>query len=194
MLVTAWGAHPDAIHWPGFATAAAQSWNRAVEPDLADALDLVVAQGQGMGAVWSDIGTVHDLVAPPTPDSGAVSELFRTSGMAGIGLALGGMTDDMLARADEVLAGALDTLASAEGDAVDFELLRAELAWSTRCLRWGIGMARHRLRWPTTPSVEWLRSEHTWIVEAHRQLWLARNRIGGLDEESRQLAGTLGGI
>jgi len=194
MLVTAWGVNPDAVNWPGFATAAAQSWNRAVEPDLAAVLDLAVAQGHGLGDVWREIGTVDDLITPGPPETGAVSELFRTSGMAGIGLALGGMTDDMLTAADDVLANALDGLASATGDALDFELLRSELAWSTRCLRWGIGMARHRLTWPTAPPVEWLRTEHGALVDEHRHLWSARNRMGGLEAVNAQLAGTLGGI
>jgi len=196
MLVTSWGTHPDAINWPGFLAGAAASWNRSHGPQLAASLDLAVGAepDSGLGEAWCSIGTVHDLVSPSTPESGTISELFRSSGMAGIGLALGGMTDAMLCEVDAELERALGVIRAANGAAPDFELIRAELDWSTRCLRWGVGMARHRLSWPTAPAVAWLREEHNHLVTEHERIWTARNRPCGLADVTAELVGLLGGV
>lgn len=195
VLVTSWEALPSVSDWPGFVFGAASSWNPDREVDLAAALDLTVSGGEGLGAVWVRLGRVHDHIVPGTPETGAVSELFRSGGMAAIGMVLRGVEADAF---DDVVADlelAAADLDRATVDAPDGEVLRAELWWVHDALRWGVAAARHCLGWDEPIGDRaWLAAEHDRLVVEHERLWTCRNRQDGYDRVAAALAATRGGF
>ena len=200
LLITSWGTLPSVSDWPGFAWAAAGAWNNDRRPELAAALDLGVAHDlgvdhtAGLGDIWVALGTIHRLITPTIPETGTVSALFTTSGMAGIGLVLNGMTTDQLDAVDAELSRIDAQLDELRREPAPGRLVVEELRWVQRALTWGVSAARHRLGWPMDADAEWLRSEHAWLRSEHERLWHARNRHGGYDDTAAELAGTLGGI
>jgi hypothetical protein len=195
LLVTSWEALPSVSDWPGFVWGAASAWNPDREVDLAEALDLTVAGGSGLGAAWIRLGRVHDVVDPGTPETGAVSEMFRSGGMAAVGLVLRGMGPEVLEAVVTELDRAADELRGATVTAPDGEVLRSELWWVHDALRWGVAAARHVLGWPD-PNGErdQLAADHERIVTEHERLWRCRNRQHGYDRVAAALAATRGGI
>lgn len=189
MLVASWLTLPSVSDWPGFAWAAALAWNPGRPTDLVAALDLVADGTVGFGDVWRRLGEVHDLVEPAIPEAGSVSEMFRTSGMAAIGLALNGMTPDMLDAVDGSLAVASEHLDDLRPAGPSASLFRDELAWVAAALRWGTAAARHRLGWadPAHPS-GWLRAELDRLVAEEDRLWHVRNRPQGHEVVAAHLA------
>lgn len=193
VLVTRWETLPEIADWPGFVLGAALGWNPERAPRLAGALDVAVAQGSGLGEAWEIVGTI-DAGLPAIPERGSASEMFRSGGMAGVGLALVGMTPDDLDAVDRRLARARTALDVAVTEAPDGELLRAELAWVVDALRWGTAAGRHRLGWEGDPGAERLRDLHATLVATYAQLWHARHRPGGSERVAAVVADTLGGI
>ena len=192
LLLTRWETLPPVGDWPGFVWGASLAWNRARRPDLPAALDITV-EARGLGAVWEAVGTI-DADLPAIPEKGSVSELFMSSGMAGIGLALMGMTPDDLDALDRRLADARRLLDGATATGPDGALLCDELAWIVGALQWGAAAARHRLTWEGAAEPEALRADHAELVAEHRRLWHARHRPGGAEAVAAGVAGTLGGI
>ena len=195
LLVTSWEVLPSVSDWPGFVFGAATAWNPDREVDLADALDLVVAGGDGLGAVWVRLGRVHDHVVPGTPETGAISELFRSGGMAIIGLALSGVGAEVLDAVVDDLDRAAADLARASTDVPDGPVLRAELWWVHDALRWGVAAARHHMAWEEPiGDRSWLAAEHDRLTAEHERLWSCRNRHDGYDRVAAALAATRGGF
>ncbi len=195
VLVTSWEVLPSVSDWPGFVLGAATTWNPDRPVDLAASLDLTVSGGEGLGAVWVRLGRVHDHVVPGTPETGAVSELFRSGGMAVIGLVLNGMEAGVLDAVVVDLDLAADDLAGATTDAPDGEVLQAELWWVHDALRWGVAAARHCLdRDDPIGDRTWLAAEHERLVAEHERLWRCRNRQHGYDRVATALAATRGGF
>jgi len=195
VAVTSWEVLPSVSDWPGFVWAASLAWNPDRPVDPAAALDLVVARGSGLGEVWMLLGGVHDHVVPGTPETGAVSEMFRTGGWAAVGLALRGLRRESLDRVTEDLDAAGRRLDGATTGAVDGPILRDELRWVRDALRWGVAAARFRLEWPDPlASPGWLVPEHERLVAEHARLWRLRNRHGGYDRVAAGLVATRGGL
>ena len=193
LLVTRWETLPEIADWPGFVWGAALAWNHHRHPTLADALDVAVAGGRGLGGVWETVGTIDDGL-PAIPERGSASEMFRSGGRAGVGLSLFGMTPADLDAVDARLADATTVLATATTTAPDGDLLRAELAWVVGALAWGVAAARYRLDWAGAPGTEWLRATHAALVDDYLRLWHARHRPAGVDRVAAMVADTLGGI
>jgi hexosaminidase len=195
LLVTSWEVLPSVSDWPGFVWGAASAWNPDREVDLADALDRAVAGGSGLGRAWVRLGRVHDLVVPGTPETGAVSEMFRSGGMAAVGLVLRGMGPEVLDAVVAELDRAAVDLTGATTEAPDGEVLRSELWWVRDALRWGVAAARHVLGWPDPlGDHDWLASEHDRLLAEHGRLWRCRNRQEGYDRVAAALAAIRGGI
>ena len=189
LLVTSWLALPPVSDWPGFVWAAGLAWNPSRPPVLAEALDLLADGTAGLGQAWQLLGEVHDLVQPQPPEAGAVSEMFRTSGNAGVGLALGGMTQDMLDRVDESLAGAGRLLDAATPTSPAAALFVDELRWVADALRWGASATRWRLGWPGAPSGPLpLLEELDRLTAEESRLWHLRHRPAGHEQMASELA------
>jgi len=189
LLVTSWLALPPVSDWPGFVWAAGLAWNPSRPPVLAEALDLLADGTAGLGQAWQLLGEVHDLVQPQPPEAGAVSEMFRTSGNAGVGLALGGMTQDMLDRVDESLAVAGRLLDAATPTSPAAALFVDELRWVADALRWGASATRWRLGWPGAPSGPLpLLEELDRLTAEESRLWHLRHRPAGHEQMASELA------
>jgi hypothetical protein len=175
---------------PGFAYGAAVSWcletNRDL--DLAAALDLhVFADTTGvLGATLLALGDLYRAITPQIPNiSALVLHLYYPQLTLGRGPTMG-VTIDELATAERALDGALVQIARATPQRADGALvldeLRAASALVGLLCRDGIA----RLRGDGTlasipgPARRELANELGPLIDTHRQLWLARNRPGGL--------------
>ena len=193
VLVTRWESLPAISDWPGFVWTAALAWNRHCAPDLAAALDTVVAGGQGLGEAWVILGTVHDQL-PAIPEQGSLSAVFVSGGMAAVGLALLGMTPGDLEGVETTLASAAALIDAATVSAPDGELLRGELRWVCDALTWATEAGRLRLGWENAPRAEDLRARHGELVARYLHMWNDRHRPGGAEAVAAAMAGTLGGL
>jgi hypothetical protein len=121
--------------------------------------------------------------------------MFRSGGMAAVGLVLRGMGPEVLEAVVTELDRAADELRGATVTAPDGEVLRSELWWVHDALRWGVAAARHVLGWPD-PNGErdQLAADHERLVTEHERLWRCRNRQHGYDRVAAALAATRGGI
>ncbi|MHC4479840.1 MAG: glycoside hydrolase, partial [Planctomycetota bacterium] len=191
-LITDWGdgGHLQylPISYPGICAGAAMSWcpESNAEPDVARAVDeLVVRDTAGQfGDLLLEMGRVCDLIPKRFANGTAFSRLlFADIGAEGL---LKGLTapalEACIARFDELAA----RIAGARPQRGDAELLKAEL-------RNAIAMAKHGAE----RGLAGLDEEHLdpaafrhalqHAISQHEELWLARNRPGGLNESSGRL-------
>lgn len=181
------------VSWPGYAAGAALSWcfatNRSA--DVACALDRLVFEDGAdvMGRLLLDLGSVLDLVPVKTFNSSIFNHLlFWDMGKKAAPI------DKVKASELRACVRAFDELEQradeARPAAGDGELSRAEV-------RNAIAMARHAARRglaAATPRADRgpLRRELQRVIGLHEELWLARNRPGGLRESSGRLREALG--
>jgi hypothetical protein len=200
-LITDWGDNGHLQYVPasepGFAYGAAVSWcldsNRDI--DLAEALDAhAFADASGeLGRALLDLGDVHTLVVPQVPNMSILAmHLYWPQLRLGEGFTEGLTAEDLLA----VEAAVSDALARVRRSAPgrgDATLVKDELAHSCRLVALLCRDARYRLEaGRTLDSVPPARrgelaSELAEIMDAHRELWLARNRPGGLPDSLARL-------
>src|SRR5438552_1584392 len=196
-LTTDWGdmGHLQylPVSEPGFAFGAAVSWcleaNRDL--DLAAALDAhaFADAAHELGAALVELGDSHRAVTPQFPNvSTLVMHLYFPQFRVGTGFTEG-LTVDELLGVEEVLAKATSRLDRARPGRADGGLEVDEqrngaalLALLCRDDRGQLATEDGRLRSVPEPDRRRLAAELAPIVECHRELWLARNRPGGLDD------------
>jgi hypothetical protein len=204
VLNTDWGDNghlqPLSASYIGFMAGAAMSWK--AEDALAP-LELPVAEwletyvfddaAQRLGAVTRDLGNAYRELGCRPHNSSAL--FFFIAGRPGQPLQLPGIeqrhfdgTLQYLERLDAELA-----LAKPAND--ESRRAQAELAWASDLLKAAchIGQARLGIGFDTPLEQldrglrEGLAAELGPLIERHRQLWLGRNRPGGLTESAGQL-------
>ncbi len=192
-LVTDWGDYGHLQYLPisylGLAAGAALSWCYETNRDapLTDALDLHVFRDAagGMGRLVHDFGNVYQAVRERLKMS---SRLFWT--LVGGEDRLRLFKDVTAEEYDEVEArinAAVAPLEEARMDRPDALLIRDELRNAAAMLRYACERGRRRLRDGQLPPRPDPALEP--IVAEHRQLWLARNRPGGLESSVARLTG-----
>jgi hypothetical protein len=92
-------------------------------------------------------------------------------------------TLDQYADAENRIAAAISKLDSATMDRADADLIKQEIRNTAAMLRLACRRGRARLHKPD-PS---LPDQAHLVAESHRQLWLARNRPGGLSDSVARL-------
>ena len=196
-LTTDWGdmGHLQylPVSEPGFAFGAAASWcleaNRAL--DLAAALDAhSFADDAGeLGAALVELGNSYRGITPQFPNvSALVMHLYFPQFRVGTGFTEG-LTVDELLGVEEVLERATSRLDRAAPGRADGSLVLDELrngaalvALMCRDARARLATEDGRLRSVPDADRRRLAIELAPIVDRHRDLWLARNRPGGLDD------------
>lgn len=200
-LITDWGDNGHLqylpVSEPGFAYGAAVSWclDANQDLDLAAALSAhAFADPTGeLVAALLELGDVHRSVAPQVPNMSVLAmHLYYPQLVVGTGFTEG-LTDDDLLAADEAIVDAMERLGRARSDRRDAVLVVDELATSASLLRILVADARARLtvdgRLESVPKEvrRQLATSVDEVVDRHRDLWLARNRPGGLDDSVSRL-------
>lgn len=205
-LITDWGDHghlqPLPVSYPGFAAGAAFAWNvkTAQEPlriPLAQWLDLHALRDRGgqAGIAVADLG---DAYLHTGADAANGSALFFTLIFAHKPSAerrTDGMTEHHLKRTLEYVEQAVAPLSAARMERDDAALIQREFAWVADVLRLACGLAEARLgigndrplsALPAAIRGDLSRQLNA-LIEQHREIWLGRNRPGGLDHSASRL-------
>ena len=206
VLNTDWGDLGHLQHLPisepGFAWGAAQAWCRAANRDL-DLVgvldDEVYADAAGhIGSVLRDLGNVYQRLEPQFPNmSTLVLHLYFPQLQLNRSFTAG-ITAAQVRRASEALDDALTNLDRARPTRADADLVKSELQAGAELVGLLCRDARARLDGDgSLPSIPepvrlGLAADLGPMIERHRELWLARNRPGGLDESAAWLEHLLG--
>jgi len=180
-VVTSWGDHghvePPPVTYPGLLFGAAVSWcldsNR--ELDLAAALDRIVFDGSGLGAVLTAAGSVADVLdAPLLNGSVLFSALFGGRDSA---------APEALSEAERVLSAAADALSRARPAAADGDIAVRETAQAVALARFSLALVAAGGVGRLTPAAatDLLHRLDALLVE-QRACWLLSARPGGLDD------------
>src|SRR5437763_10121264 len=169
-LITDWGDNGHLQYlpfsWPGFAYGAAVSWCRETNHDV----DTEV--GAAVGPAIVDLADAFLDVAAKTANSFILTALLYDPAVS--------LSDGRLAR---LTAADLDRVEArldrvqADASAVGDELVQAELTNAIRLVRLLCADARLRMAGADRGSLAPVADD---IAAVHRELWLARNRPGGL--------------
>ena len=193
-LNTDWGDHGHLQYLPisylGFAAGAAYGWHLASNTDLdmAKALDLhAFADSAGvMGKLAMELGNVYQQV----PLRGNGSRLFFLLADQKDNNAPGDITRRQFEAALAAIDSAMAGLSQSRMERPDAELIRREFANAADMLRHS---ARRGL-WLLDRSAgnpRDLAADLRGIIGRHEELWLARNRAGGLVDSAGRLRKTL---
>ena len=202
LLNTDWGDQGHLqylpVSEPGFAYGAAVSWcletNRDL--DLAAALDAhAFADGAGvLGATLLGLGDLYRAITPETPNiSALVLHLYYPQLTLGRGPTVG-ITIDELATVEGALDDARRRLGDARPQRADGALVLDELGAGIGLVALLCRDGRARLAGDGTiasiPESTRLgfAADLAGMIDTHRDLWLARNRPGGLDDSVSWLA------
>jgi hypothetical protein len=199
LLVTDWGdrghLQPLPISFAPLLAGACFAWNAdaARTPEalpIAELLDRWAVPGLAAGRTMLALGESHQATGRSLKNStvpfhlliGAADPLTRR-GLDRLDPAALGETSDRV-------GGLLATLAAAPADEAASELVRAELTWAGEAVRLGCDLGRARLEHGAIETARALpaaarrqmadRIDH--LLAARRELWLARNRPGGLED------------
>jgi hypothetical protein len=202
LFVTDWGDNGHLQYLPvsesGFAWAAAVAWCSASNSslDLAAALSSPAGFDDPSGALAAALlalGDVHRLVEPQVPNNSILTmHLYRPAFRMGEGVTAG-LTDGDLAAVEEAISSVRSSLAGAQPRRADGAQVVAELDTSARLLALLVRDARARLAAGGTlaavpaPVRSAFADELDGLVDEHRAHWLARNRLGGLDDSAARL-------
>ena len=195
-LTTDWGdmGHLQylPVSEPGFVYAAAVSWclDANADLDLAAALDVHAFDDHTgeLGGALLALGDAHRDIAPQFPNvSVLVLHLYYPQLQLDRGVSAG-MTIEDLQGVEERLATAIAQLRRARPRRPDGDLVKDELRTAAELVALLCRDARARLDqdgWlssvPARKRAE-LAADLAPLMEHHRELWLARNRPGGLDD------------
>ncbi|CAA9420421.1 GH20 [uncultured Rubrobacteraceae bacterium] len=192
VLITDWGDNGHTqylpVSYPGFAAGAALSWcheaNRG--DDFVQALDLHAFRDgtRVMGVLSRDLGDAHEKAGPARENS---TVLFNLLTQAPDGPLPDGVTVESLGEACEVIGSIIGPLESTRMDREDAGTIRDEFANAARMMLHACKRGTAMLE-GTIGSAEkrrQLASEMRTILGEHRRLWMARNRVGGLQDSER---------
>lgn len=202
-LITDWGDgghwQPLAVSYPYYAYGAAVSWateaNR--EADLAAHLDRHVLQDPDgrIGTALLKLGQAAELSGIAPHNSNIFDSILRQAGtpMADHEV-LAQLDPAMLDRIDTALEQELATVAAAQPACSDAEEVQAEIDLAGRFARHACRQARAKLGTPngdlkelSEPVRADLRDELEALIARHGELWVVRNRPGGLSDSIKRL-------
>ncbi len=205
-LNTDWGDNghlqPLPVSYPGLVAGAAFSWNvkTAQEPlriPLAQWLDLHAFRDRGgqAGVAVAELGDAYLHTGTESANGSALFFALIFAHKPPAERRGEGMTAPFLERTLEHVEDAVAPLAAARMERPDADLIQRELAWVADVLRLACRLAGARLEagndqplsaLPGTVKGELSRRLDA-LIEQHHEVWLGRNRPGGLDRSAARL-------
>ena len=205
-LITDWGDNghlqPLPVSYPGFAVGAAFAWNikTAQEPlrlPLAQWLDLHAFRDRAgqAGVAVADLGDAYLHTGADAANGSALFFALIFAHKPPAERRGSGMTTQCLDRTLEHIELAVAPLTAARMERPDAHLIQQELAWVADVLRFACRLTSARLKigddqplsaLPGTVKGELSRRLGA-LTEQHREIWLGRNRLGGLDNSASKL-------
>ena len=188
-LITDWGdgGHHQAlpVSYAGFTAGAAYSWclksNRDVDPVIAVNRTFFGCPSSGLGELWLDLGRTIDQV----PGTAAVNRTMINNWVFDVDRPdAGSVTAAGLRRGLRWLDGLEERMPDCYCHAPDADLVTAELNHAIDMARFGLLRALAVRQRTSTAS---LLEQHCRIIMQHEEIWLQRNRRGGLHESSERL-------
>lgn len=198
VLLTDWGDNghhqPFAVSLPALVLVSMLQAAREIPSDdaISDRIDALVGDSsRKLGRSLLAMGSCWTLLPQRIRNQSVLWRLFFASSSEQLGL-LGDTPTDALSEVEDILDQTLDSLAAAQPSRFGGLLLRRECEVSARMLRNGIRRAREA-KLDITPQAKrgpnW--AELTSIIGQYEQVWLERNRPGGLYESSGRIRALL---
>ncbi|ABX03825.1 MAG TPA: glycoside hydrolase [Herpetosiphon sp.] len=190
-LMTDWG---DNGHWQplvtsylGLAIGAARAWNALAELDVVALLDTVVFADSNkvLGNLVYQLGDVYRAVPPLLHNT---SSLFRILQANPAAIAELNLDRKNLHNADEILLQLRNDLQTIKPQRADGELCQVELAWAIDLLRHAVQRGLWVLDQQPSETASKLQPEIDALIERFQQVWLSRNRPGGLQDSLKHFA------
>jgi len=177
--------HHFPISWPGLVYAALRSWHPQHTVDLKNALTHLIMPDPGLVAATVCIGSLDRHFPTTVPYTGICARILAHPDIMP-DLVHHGLTPAMLAavHADitAVIGACADAPTHADGAQWAHEL-RATAQW----MLVAVSSAQHRLGWPAIMSQTAQAQLVTQLLTDYPELWLARNRVGGLADSQAKL-------
>ena len=192
LLLTDWGDHghhqPDLLSWPARLAFAQLAWNRSAgEGDWEAGVDsLVFADPSGsFGHALLRLGRLGACFSFRPPNRLPLVQILTTE-TPRLGNVLANIPLSELAEAAQILSEAETSLGRCASRDPNCTLAHRELKWVFNILRHAVerslAYCRGNPSGPTTQSAEMAR-----LIGEFEELWICRNRIGGLFESSHRL-------
>lgn len=192
-LITDWGdgGHHQylPISYPGILTGACFSWNYQANKDVdtAKGLDLLIFQDQKriLGKLLLDIAEIHRCIPVKNHNCTAFNlMLFRSedSLKKEFGNVSEKCFDGILAKIENCRT----LIKKAKPSADDGQLIKEEIDTGLEIAKFATQRAKAIL-WPKKADKSELKHKLEHIIRLHEELWLSRNRHGGLRESSDRL-------
>ena len=189
LLLTDWGDNGHLqywpISWPGLTFAAGCAWNADADNRglLARAIDAVFLPASGVGELLLELGRVSDAFPVRPQNESPLSYFFWNEELSGDNWVLKGCTAESLAECRRRLKACRRKL---DANFALTPLVRRELA-NTACFLELALLRAGEYRGRKVSSLAWNNLLNSTLAE-HRELWIARNRIGGLSKGSDLLS------
>jgi len=191
-LITDWGdaGHPQylPISYLGFAAGAALSWSYQAHRDdnFIHALDRLVFKDSAnvMGKLAYDLGNAYRMVGNLEGNASTLAKIILAPAVA----IPAGVTEKKLKATRQYIQDVMSPLAAARLDRPDGLLIKQEFANNARMLLHacdrGLAVRQGKLGDQAVRAA--LAKDMRIILGAHRELWMARNRVGGLQDSARR--------
>lgn len=194
-MIADWGDNghlqPLPVSYPGLLTGACYSWNVATtdsDLELASRLDRHAFDGVGLGKISVALGNLYLAAGKTWPNSSPFFHLLVFAGDSLEKRHLDDLDPANLTHARELLEqsqAALYELAQNEPEA---RLVAKELGWVCRALSLAIRLGLERLKVLPQPDLSAISAKQRRVfavelealIDSHAEIWLARNRDGGL--------------
>ncbi|MEM7349961.1 MAG: family 20 glycosylhydrolase [Acidobacteriota bacterium] len=205
-LITDWGDNghlqPLPVSYPGLAAGAAFAWNTADARDprawpLDQLLDLHAFRDEAgvMGRLTTRLGDVYREINPECANGSALFFLLVFAYKARQERRGEGLSVATLERSRESIDEAIAPLAASRMQGDDAATIRDEMEWVADTLRYACDLGTawveegedRPLDALPEPQRRPLARRMSGLIARHREIWLARNRPGGLDDSAAHL-------
>ena len=177
--------HHHPISWPGFVYAGLRSWHPHHSVDLTSALAHLVIPSLALASATVCIGSLDRHFATTVPHTGICARILAHPDIMP-DLVEQGLTPAMLAAAHADIVAVIDACDNPPEQA-DAGQWANELRATAQWMLVAVASAQHRLRWPAVISQAEQAQLVSQLLDTYPELWLARNRVGGLADSQAKL-------